>query len=61
MSIKPIGMCEAILEKIHRAMEKDHRIFFLSADFGSPVLDKVRADYPDRFVNVGIAEQNLIA
>jgi len=41
-------------------MEQDSSIFFISADFGSPVLDDIRADYPDRFVNVGIAEQNLI-
>jgi transketolase len=41
-------------------MAHDQKIFFTSADFGSPVLDKIRADFPDRFVNVGIAEQNLI-
>jgi transketolase len=35
-------------------------IFFISADFGSPVLDKIREDFPKRFINVGIAEQNLI-
>jgi transketolase len=40
------------------AVEKD--IFFVSGDFGSPVLDSIRSDYPDRFLNVGIAEQNLI-
>ena len=38
----------------------DENIFFVTADFGSPVLDKIRADFPNRFVNVGIAEQNLI-
>lgn len=41
-------------------MSTDKKIFFTCADFGSPVLDKIRADFPDRFVNVGIAEQNLI-
>ncbi len=41
-------------------MARDGDIFFITADFGSPVLDKIRGDYPDRFVNVGIAEQNLI-
>jgi len=41
-------------------MAEDRQIFFTCADFGSPVLDKIRADFPDRFVNVGIAEQNLI-
>jgi len=41
-------------------MAVDNKIFFVSADFGSPVLDKIRADFPSRFINVGIAEQNLI-
>ncbi len=41
-------------------MATDKSIFFVSADFGSPVLDRIRADFPERFVNVGIAEQNLI-
>ena len=60
MSIKPIAMRDALLDRIWREMSVDHKIFFLSADFGSPVLDKIRSDFPERFVNVGIAEQNLI-
>jgi transketolase len=54
------AMRDAFLEQIWQSMERDASLFFVSADFGSPVLDKIRADYPDRFVNVGIAEQNLI-
>jgi transketolase len=60
MLVKPIAMRDALLRRIHGAMERDQSIFFVSADFGSPVLDRIRADYPGRFVNVGIAEQNLI-
>jgi transketolase len=41
-------------------MAHDGKIFFATADFGSPVLDKIREQFPDRFINVGIAEQNLI-
>lgn len=57
---KPVAMRDALLTRIHAAMQSDARIFFLTADFGSPVLDRIRADYPERFANVGIAEQNLI-
>lgn len=60
MIFKPLAMRDALLERIWQAMSKDTKIFFTCADFGSPVLDKIRADFPDRFVNVGIAEQNLI-
>ncbi len=60
MSVKPLAMRDAFLERIWLEMAADSKIFFTCADFGSPVLDKIRADFPDRFVNVGIAEQNLI-
>ena len=57
---KSPAMREAFLTALLAAMEKDERIFFLSADFGSPVIDKLRAQFSDRFLNVGVAEQNLI-
>jgi transketolase len=60
MLVKPRAMRDALLEKILHAMALDREIFFVSADFGSPVLDRIRADHPERFINVGIAEQNLI-
>jgi transketolase len=60
MTVKPLAMRDAFLERIWHAMAHDSKIFFVTADFGSPVLDKIRADFPARFVNVGIAEQNLI-
>lgn len=60
MTTKPRAMRDAFLERTWQAMAADEKIFFTSADFGSPVLDKIRSDFPQRFVNVGIAEQNLI-
>jgi len=53
-------MRDAFLLRLLEAMRQDDKLFFVTADFGSPVLDRVRAEHPDRFVNVGIAEQNLI-
>lgn len=57
---KPLAMRDAFLDRVWQYMGQDQKIFFACADFGSPVLDKIRADFPERFVNVGIAEQNLI-
>ena len=57
---KPIAMRDALLRRILVSMKTDEDVFFISADFGSPVLDEIRSDYPDRFINVGVAEQNLI-
>jgi transketolase len=53
-------MRDALIERIYERMKDNHRIFFVSADMGAPALDKLREDFRDRFVNVGIAEQNLI-
>ena len=53
-------MRDALLRRILQSMETDEDIFFITADFGSPVLDQIRSDFPDRFINVGVAEQNLI-
>lgn len=60
MSSKPLAMRDAFLERVLGAMGEDEKIFFTCADFGSPVLDRIREQFPKRFVNVGIAEQNLI-
>lgn len=60
MNANPLAMRDAFLERVWRAMGEDEGIFFTCADFGSPVLDKIREQFPDRFLNVGIAEQNLI-
>lgn len=53
-------MRDAFLQAMKERMAAEKDVFFLTSDFGSPVLDGVRKDFPERFVNVGIAEQNLI-
>lgn len=39
----------------------DERIFLLTGDLGFNVLEKFSNRFPDRFLNVGVAEQNLIS
>lgn len=53
-------MRDALIEQIYEKMKENDKIFFLSADLGAPALDRLRRDFNDRFINVGIAEQNLI-
>lgn len=53
-------MRDALLERIVDRMAEDPKILFVSADFGAPRLDTLRRGFAQRFVNVGIAEQNLI-
>jgi len=53
-------MRDVFMEGLFNEMHKNEDIFFLSADLGAPSLDKIREKFKDRFINVGIAEQNLI-
>lgn len=53
-------MRDAFIQAVYNRMATNDKIFFLCADFGSPKLDDLRRDYGNRFINVGIAEQNLI-
>jgi len=49
-----------IFDKLFERMGKDPTVFFLAADMGINLIEKIQQAYPDRFCNVGIAEQNLI-
>jgi transketolase len=53
-------MRDTFIGEVLKAMDAGENLFFLSADFGAPALDDLRARHADRFINVGIAEQNLI-
>ena len=59
--MKPEVMRDILIGEIYNRMKENGDIFFLSADFGSPALDQLREDFPERFINVGIAEQNLVS
>jgi transketolase len=50
----------AILDTLFAAMATDERIFFLTADMGINLVERFEQAYTARFLNVGIAEQNLI-
>lgn len=47
-------------ELLYNEMAKDERINLIVGDLGWKHFDQLRLTYPDRFVNVGAAEQLLI-
>lgn len=51
----------AFLSQIVDQIRNGEDIAIVSADLASPILDSLRQEFPERFVPVGIAEQNLIA
>ena len=40
--------------------KEDHRILFLTGDLGYTVVEPFSDQFPERFFNVGVAEQNMI-
>ena len=50
-----------IINAIFERMRANPDIFFLNADMGINLVEKFGEAYPERYANVGIAEQNLIS
>ena len=46
--------------EVYKMMHHDKDIIIFVADMSTPVFDKIREDFPHRFFNVGIAEQQAI-
>lgn len=51
---------DAFFTRIYEMMKHDKDILIVVADMSTPVFDKVREDFPHRFFNVGISEQQAI-
>lgn len=50
-----------IIDAIYAKMETNPDLFFLTADMGINLVEKFGEKYPDRYANVGIAEQNMVS
>ncbi len=46
--------------ELYQHMLKDKSIWLVTGDLGYKLFDRIRADFPDRFINVGAAEQTMI-
>src|SRR6267378_3688571 len=53
------GLRTAFVRGLMDVASRNPRIVLVTGDLGFAVLDDFRAKYPDRFYNVGVAEQNL--
>jgi len=54
-------MRNAYLEALYDLAKNNRQIMSLNADIGAIVFDKFRADFPDQFINFGVAEPNMIS
>lgn len=63
MKIVPIYkklMRAAFAHEVYKHMKKNKDIWIVVGDFGYKMWDDVRRDFPDRYINVGAAEQAMV-
>ena len=48
------------IKKLIELAKTDHRIVLLTADLGFSVVEEFQKNFPDRFYNVGVSEQNMV-
>ena len=53
-------MRNIFVDEMNRIMREDSRVVFLSAECGFNVVESLAAEFPDRYYNLGIAEQSLV-
>lgn len=53
-------MRKAFVRALLDASKKNRNIILLTGDLGFNILEPFKDAYPDRFINVGVAEENLI-
>jgi len=53
-------MRTAFISALANLAEKDNRIFVITPDLGFSVFEEFESKFPDRFINVGIAESNAV-
>jgi len=56
-----VDIRDAFFDELYRIASKDANVILLTADMGAFGLDKLKKDFPDQYINVGIAEQNLVS
>lgn len=52
---------ELFFSEIHRRVSEGEDIVLVTSDLAAPSLDQFRKEFPERYISVGVAEQNLIA
>jgi transketolase len=56
-----IDIRDAFFDELYSIAREDGSVIFMTADMGAFSLERFRRDFPDRFFNVGISEQNLVS
>jgi len=54
------GMRDAFFDSLFECARSDRRVVLVASDTGAICLDRFRKELPCQFVNIGIAEQNMV-
>ena len=53
-------MRKTFYEKMAAIAATNHGVYFLTSNLGYRFFDEIRSDFPEQFLDVGVAEQNMI-
>ena len=53
-------MRDAFIDELGALAREDERVFLIVGDLGFSVIEAFAEEFPDRFLNVGVAEQSMI-
>lgn len=56
-----IDIRDAFFDELYNIAARDRNVMFLTADMGAFSLKKFRRDLSEQYINVGVAEQNLVS
>lgn len=55
-----LGMRDTFSDALYDIIKKDKKVILITSDTGAICHDKIKADLPNQYINIGIAEQNMI-
>lgn len=60
MPLADVDIRDAFFQEVYNIAAQDKNVIFITADADSFVLKNYKRDFPKQFINVGIAEQNMV-
>src|SRR5438067_72744 len=60
MTIDPTDVRDAIFDTVYKIAKEDKDFIFIADDMDAFSLRKYKKDLPKQYINIGVAEQNMI-
>jgi len=61
VKVSDIDIRDAFFDEVYTIASEDSNVMFLTADMGAFSLNKFKKDLSSQYINVGVAEQNLVS